>query len=720
MQHYDPQHDPRCLVPPAHGELEPWRAQWIWYPSQLTAHLHAHAIHRAVARCSYVSYPGNFHQPIHQLHVRYQTTLTHAQTMRWCVPDARTRIFVNGRALDFTRRTLPVPAGLIELRFVIDFCATLPCLMLESDEITSDATWQVSLDGVEWCQAETAPDRNRPDRLPDAPHELAITIPVNQRMHGDVAETYVLQAGETLVVDFFHLELGQVQWHVEGDTHLTVQVGESYNEVMDPTPHTLEQRPLPVYPCVGQTAIVLPERCVRFVCITTAAACTIHQLRFVARVTPLAYQGAFECSDVLLNQIWQAGAATLHACTHDFLLDGLRRDGLPWADQLSEVEGADCVFFDTASARHSLIALTLPTPASADDLGIIDQPMLLPLSFWHDWMHRGDPIFVQQYIERLRSLLDMYHALQDDRGLISAATVYAQAPLRDSNWNFFPDWAMHPELGPDTRGTPAYAHMVLLKCYEVAAVLEQAVGNRTRVRHYRAQAQRLRQTLLREFWDAERGVFINGYDRDGHRDMRVSIYAQIWGVLTDLITPDAYAHVFETVIEHSACRPANYSLNHHWEFQAFIKAGRLPHALAVLRRVWGSWLSLGHSRFPEDLRPDATERNQLSMYGRPYANSLCHGWAGGAAVLLLSRGMLGIRSTAPGFARCQIAPDCGGVAWIKGAMPTPHGVIQLTWDGVQGILELPAITADLVGCTTHDSATVLHGPGRFVLQAVSL
>lgn len=711
---YDPQYDPRCQVVPS-PHVDAWRAQWIWYPSQLTAHLHARAVQRAVARCSYVSYPGNFHQPVHQLYVRYQAVLSHAQTLRWRVPDARSRIFVNGRALDFTRRTLEVPAGPLELRFVIDFCATLPCLLLESDEIASDHTWQASLDGQTWVAAETLPECNQPDLLPDAAHEVDVIIPVAERIGGAVAVSYALGPGESLVVDFFHLELGRVQWQIDGDAQLSVQVGESYPEVLDSTPHTMEQLPLPLYACHGQTAVVLPERCVRFVRITTDMPCVISQLQFVARITPLTYHGWFDSSDAQLNAIWQAGAATLHACTHDFVLDGLRRDGLPWADQLSEVEGADCVFFDTPSARHSLVALTLPTPASAADLGIIDQPMLLPLSFWHEWLHRGDAAFVMQYLERLRSLLYMYHALQDADGLISAARVYQQAPLRDSNWNFFPDWAMHPELGPDTRGTPTYAHMVLLRCYEVAAVLEQELGNRTRVQHYRTQANRLRQTLMREFWDAERRVFINGYDRDGNLDRRVSIYAQIWGVLTDLIAPDDYAHVFETVIENPACRPANYSLNHHWEFQAFIKAGRMPQALAVLRRVWGGWLALGHPRFPEDVRPDASAYDQLSMYGRPYANSLCHGWAGGAAVLLLSRGLLGITATAAGFARCRIAPQLGDVAWINGRMPTPHGAIAIAWDGTSGVLELPAITADLVGCMTVDGATVVQGPGRVEL-----
>lgn len=713
---YDPQLDPRCTVVPQPAP-EPWPAQWIWYPGQLTAHLHAHAVQRAVARCSYVSYPGTFHQPVHQLHLRTTATLTHPQTLRWRVPEARTRVFVNGRAFDFTRRSVEVAAGPLDLRFVIDFCATLPCLLLDAPDVHTDTDWEVSLDGATWVAAETQHGRNRADRLPDAPHEVHYQIPVAARLGGAVAETYALAAGETLVVDFFHLELGQVQWLVQGATALTVHVGESAAEVIDTTSATMEQLPLPVYHCGGSAEIVLPERCVRFLRITTSQACVIAGLCFVARVTPLPYVGAFACSDPQLTAIWAAGAATLHACTHDFVLDGLRRDGLPWADQLSEVEGADCVFFDTAAARQSLVALTFPVPAQPSDLGIIDQPFLLPLSLWHDWVQRGDVSFVAQQIDVIRSLLDMYHALQDEHGLISAARVYAAAPLRDSNWNFFPDWAIDPAHGPDTRGTPAYAHMLLLQCYTVAAELEHVVGNRTRVQHYRAQADRLRTTLRRLFWDDARGVFVNGYDQAGALDTRVTVYAQVWGILTDLIPSSAYEHVYATVIENPDCRSATISLNHHWEYAAAIKARRIPQALTVLRRAWGGWLAAGHTRFPEDLRPHAGERDQLSMYGRPHANSLCHGWAGGAAVMLLSRGVLGITATALGFGTCRIAPQLGELAWVEGTMPTPHGPIRLQWDGKTGTLELPAIDATLDGCQTEAGATVVTGPGTFGLCA---
>jgi hypothetical protein len=140
--------------------------------------------------------------------------------------------------------------------------------------------------------------------------------------------------------------------------------------------------------------------------------------------------------------------------------------------------------------------------------------------------------------------------------------------------------------------------------------------------------------------------------------------------------------------------------------------------LAVLKRVWGGWLAQGHRRFPEDFRYGATVAEQLSMYGRPFANSLCHGWSGGAAVAFLMHDVLGITATAPGFTACRVAPQLGHLQWVRGFVPTPHGEIALEWDGAQGVLSLPALTAELVDCQSDAGQTTIHGPGEFALRAL--
>lgn len=718
---YEPLHDPACTIITDPFDAPRWRGSWLWYPSQLTTHLHTKAMQATVARCCNVSYPGHFRLPCYQLHVRYTGELRHAQLIRWQATPGRARVFVNGHALDFTRRQIDMPAGSISLRWVLDFCTTLPSLIVDADDVCSDATWQVSLDGMTWVTAETAPHYNQPDVLPDAHRDLTVRIPVQTVLRGQYTPnnpTYI-PASTSIVVDFGHLELGTIAVTARGPAHLQVVVGESFLEVLSDDVATHEQHAIPMLDLLLSASTVrTPERCVRFARLSSDTPWTIYDLQLEARVAPVVYHGDFRCDDDQLNAIWQAGAATIHACLHDFYLDGLRRDGLPWADQLSEVEGADCVFFDTAAARHSLIALTLPVQPSPADFGIIDQPLFQPLSFWHDWMHRGDLQFLVQHQERLWGVLDVYASLQDEQGLISAARVYAQAPDRDANWNFFPDWAVTEALGPDPRGTPTYAHMQLLCCFTVGAQVADLLGDVPRATEYTHRATQLRATIRREFWDDAQQAFINGFDRYGARDTRLTVYAQVWAILSQLVSTAEAARLVTQVLERSDYRPANRSLNQHWELQAYAQAEKVSAALAVVKRVWGGWLDQGHRRFPEDMRPGASVVDQLSMYGRPFANSLCHGWAGGAVVTFLSRHVLGITALTAGFTSCRVAPQLGHLSWVCGRMPTPHGVIELDWNGHTGTLLLPNMAAQLVGCQTDRGATYVHGPGHFALVAM--
>jgi hypothetical protein len=123
-------------------------------------------------------------------------------------------------------------------------------------------------------------------------------------------------------------------------------------------------------------------------------------------------------------------------------------------------------------------------------------------------------------------------------------------------------------------------------------------------------------------------------------------------------------------------------------------------------------IRLGYHRFFEDIHPKLDPVTQLAMYGRKYGNSLCHAWAGAAPIMALSRGVLGIEPTEPGYRSCVVAPQRSGLDWVRGAVPTPKGAIELELDGARGAVTLPAgVSARLA------DGRVVNGPGRHVLTA---
>jgi hypothetical protein len=83
--------------------------------------------------------------------------------------------------------------------------------------------------------------------------------------------------------------------------------------------------------------------------------------------------------------------------------------------------------------------------------------------------------------------------------------------------------------------------------------------------------------------------------------------------------------------------------------------------------------------------------------------------AAAAPVMAISRGVLGIEPIEPGYRTCSVEPQRCGLEWVRGAVPTPAGVIEVVWRGASGKLILPSgITARLA------SGRVVTGLGSFL------
>jgi hypothetical protein len=710
---FDPLLDPECrLVAAAKGE--PWRARWIWHPGQLTAHIHSKRMRAAMSRCTSVGYPSSFRQPLSHASFRKRATLVSPTTVRWAGPLSRIRVLVNGVEGDITLRGTTLPAGPIELVVRVDFARDLPAVILEGGALSTDDTWESSLDFQRWVPVESYAFLAVPASAPGDDREVTVEIPPRLvSAHGvtGTASGWEIRPGGELVLDFFHDEIGALAFSVSGAGALETQVGESLPEVNDPNVEWFEQAPLPAVTAERTfRSTQLPERCLRYVRFKSRGTVRLQDLRFLARVTPVTYRGQFECDDRELNAIWSAGAATMHACMHDFYVDGIRRDALPWDDGALSIEAADVVFDDVLAARHSVVSLMLPDNPTVQDLGIIDAPLHVLLALENDYLVRGDPGWSLRYRDRVTDILDFFLSLRGDEGFVDGRKIQP--------YGFFPDWSATRETGPDLHGVPAYGQMLFMRALEIGAAFGGRWGDEALARRYAGAAGALRTSIQRVFWDEREGAFANGYDAAGKIDGRFSSFAQVFAILFDLVPPERWPRLFERVLENPACRAANVSILSVHEHLAYAKAGRIRTALERLRAIWGGLLRQGYTRFIEDVRPKDSPLEQLRMYGRPYSNSLCHMWAGAAPVVLLTRGVLGLWPQGAGYERCLVRPQLAELRRVTGTVPTPRGPLSLEMDAERGgTLQLPPkTTAILAGCRGPNGEQALNGPGAYRLE----
>ncbi|KAM3073349.1 hypothetical protein ACMFMF_006554 [Clarireedia jacksonii] len=95
----------------------------------------------------------------------------------------------------------------------------------------------------------------------------------------------------------------------------------------------------------------------------------------------------------------------------------------------------------------------------------------------------------------------------------------------------------------------------------------------------------------------------------------------------------------------------------------------------LLSTMWASMAS------PSNANYTGCFWETLSITGGPGlggVTSLCHAWAS-APTGELSRHVLGIQAVSPGFSEWFIAPQTLGLDWAKGAHPTPHGSLIVSW-----------------------------------------
>lgn len=90
------------------------------------------------------------------------------------------------------------------------------------------------------------------------------------------------------------------------------------------------------------------------------------------------------------------------------------------------------------------------------------------IGFNHYYQRYGDFNTILSYRDRIEQLLKLYETLQDERGFISANV--------GVSWGFVPGWATR--RGPDKKGTPTYAQIMLYYNYKIGADFSEKWGDK--------------------------------------------------------------------------------------------------------------------------------------------------------------------------------------------------------------------------------------------------
>lgn len=426
-------------------------------------------------------------------------------------------------------------------------------------------------------------------------------------------------------------------------------VGESLPELGEESPDRMEYaaKMRQVANGLWRTDAALAFRYLRF-----GEGAFVSDVRIVPVGWPLVERGRFASPDPRHVRLREIGARTVRLCALDFLVDGLKRDRLPWGGDLAVSLLADAyVFGDAEIVRRSLSVLDA---YEGDVNGIVTYSMWLVVAHDLYQLHFGDREFLEARWWRIRARVEDLVSRTDARGFVA----------KGLDWVFV-DWT-----GPESRTA---LQAIWAGALDAAARLADRRKDAC-ADGWRALAAKVRRNLDASAWDEARGLYRADPDGPGGAFSRQpNVFAVVFGV-----ADAAKARRIGAELARDVLPPVGTPYVRGWELVALRRAGFHRAFFDGIEKTFGAMADAGATTFWEGC--DAAEKGdaRYAFYGRRWGKSLCHAWSAWPAFLYVSEAM-GARPTSDGWATYEMDP-IPGAEGMRATVPTPRGDLSFAVD----------------------------------------
>ena len=514
-----------------------------------------------------VGYPGEFMLPHPVMHFRAE------------LPAGRFPVVCIGTP-DRTEIRMDAPGRFEFTLSVSDIKEDIPCFRCDADVL-----WESSCDGVEWHRAtrtpggELPPHRMELSRFPLTPERLP------NGMFDAVREIY-----------------GWI--YISHAPQAQLYVGESVSEADNREPADFEQR-LDLVRTGEDTLRSAVPLAFRYISLEQADGA---EVRIEALYTPLTLRKHFSCGDEELDAIWEYSVYTLHLCTCYFLIDGVKRDRLPWAGDLAvSLLSMTESFCEAGPIRDTLAVLGSAGIRNQHINGIADYTLWYLINFDLYERYFEDQDFLDQEYFRIVETADLLLAQRLENGLLP---VVGRVII---------DWA-----GGDKN---CALQVLFFMALEALANLAKRMNDETRALKWKNLAEELRTKIRNEFYDPERGLFRCSPGRSEF------LRHQNFLAVGSVATPEESRRIGGELLKKELPAVGTPYMK-SFEILALIRAGFEKEAAEEIRRYWGGMIKAGATTFFEAYGEGKTGKGLYDFYNRPFGLSLCHAWGSAPAFLL--------------------------------------------------------------------------------------
>jgi hypothetical protein len=370
---------------------------------------------------------------------------------------------------------------------------------------------------------------------------------------------------------------------------------------------------------------------------------------------PYVFEGAFESSDVRLEQVIPIGKRVLQMCSHETYMD------CPYYEQLMYVGDTRLEvlttyawtkddrlprkairMFDVSRIPEGLTHSRYPTNVTQ---------FIPPFSLWwtgmvYDYaLWRGDKAFVRARMPGVRAVLDYFRPLVNKDHLL-------ESPF---GWNYF-DW-----IGDLTESPAGSVHglynLQFVLALRYAEALERWLGEEELANRHGHLAAKVFTSFKAAFWSSERGLFA-----DDLAKTKFSEHVQALSLIADdfgRADGPSIGHQMDAFVgDPTLVRTTIYFS--HYLFEAYRLLGRVDKLIDRMD-LWFGLVENGLKTTIESPEPTRSD---------------CHAWGAHPLFHYLTT-VLGIRPGGFGFETVKINPQLGPLDWAHGKLAHPNGMIEV-------------------------------------------
>ncbi|MDQ1908997.1 family 78 glycoside hydrolase catalytic domain [Paenibacillus sp. GD4] len=386
---------------------------------------------------------------------------------------------------------------------------------------------------------------------------------------------------------------------------------------------------------------------------------------------PVAEIGQFQCSDSLLNDIWEISRTTARLCMEDTFVDCPAYEQTFWVgDSRNEALIAYYLFGSEEMVKHCLELVPGSrgqTPLYVDQVpsgwnSVIPNWTFFWVNACREYYSRtGDQKFAESIWPHVAYTLDHYLKLIDDRGLLFM-----------DGWNFL-DWA---PIDQPREGAVTHQNMFFVRALLNAAELAEIAGVKGESDKYRASAEALCRAINQHLWSEERQAYLDCIHADGRPSDIFSMQTQVVAYLCDIGAGMRKERMESLLISPpSNFVPIGSPFMSFFYYEALAKMGRHRQMIDDIRHQYGQMIEYGATTCWE-MYPKLKDGRILP---KELTRSHCHAWSA-APGYFLGAYVLGIRETGPGWSRVTVMPEPCGLSWARGSVPLPNeGRIDVSW-----------------------------------------